>query len=223
MNEASKTRALWGDFERSLLTGSGIDIGSGSDPITEGVRTFDIEDGDANKITRYVHEQFDFVFSAHCLEHMHDPALSLREWWQLVKPGGHLIFIVPDEDLYEQGYWPGIFNPDHKATFTICKQASWSPKSYNILDLANSLEGAELISIQLQDVNYDRRLLNHARYSRNISRFFVRNQHSVAKRLGRSSVGAKLNSIFDVFRFPIDQTSGDAVAQIQTIVRKKNG
>lgn len=222
MNEASKTRALWSDFERSLLSGSGIDIGSGPDPVTEGVRTFDVEDGDANVITKYVHEQFDFVFSAHCLEHMHDPALSLREWWQLVKPGGHLIFIVPDEDLYEQGYWPSIFNPDHKATFTICKRASWSPRSYNVLELANSLEDAELINIQLQDVNYDRRLLHHARYSRSIGRFIAQTRHSATKRLGKLGVGAKRNFLSNVFRFPIDQTSGDAVAQIQTIVRRKD-
>jgi hypothetical protein len=36
------------------------------------VDRFDVEHGDANTITRYVHEQYDFVFSSHMLEHMVD-------------------------------------------------------------------------------------------------------------------------------------------------------
>ena len=53
-NEASKTKALWGDFEWSLLQGRGLDIGPGDDPITVSVETFDIEDGDANRLTEFV-------------------------------------------------------------------------------------------------------------------------------------------------------------------------
>ncbi|NCY22868.1 class I SAM-dependent methyltransferase, partial [bacterium] len=103
MNEATKSKAHWGDLEFGILRGKGIDIGCGADPVTQDAQRFDLQHGDANKITQHVKEQFDFVFSSHCLEHMHDPQDALREWFQLVKPGGHLFFIVPDEDLYEQG------------------------------------------------------------------------------------------------------------------------
>src|SRR5688572_21561437 len=129
MDETSKTRATWGDLERSVLRGRGIDIGCGPDPVMPEVCRFDVDDGDANVITRHVREQFDYVYSSHCLEHMRDPRAALREWWQLVKPGGHLFFIVPDEDLYEQGMFPSRFNADHKATFTVSKTSSWSPVS----------------------------------------------------------------------------------------------
>ena len=139
MNETSKTIKLWRDFEKSLILGSGIDIGCGPDPISPTVKTFDIGDGDANNITQYVAEQFDFVYSSHCLEHMQDPKKALMEWWKLVKIGGHLILIVPDEDLYEQGNFPSCFNGDHKSTFTLSKTTSWSPVSHNILDLASAL------------------------------------------------------------------------------------
>ena len=159
MDEASKTLETWGEWERSLLSGSGIDIGCGPDPITPDVRPFDLEHGDANCITEHVDDTFDFVFSSHCLEHMHDPFATLQEWWKLVKPGGHLIFLVPDEDLYEQGVFPSRFNADHKATFTISKRTSWSPVSINLLELAQSLPNSQLVSIQLQDHNYDRRLM----------------------------------------------------------------
>ena len=156
MNEATKSKSHWGQLETSVLKGEGIDIGCGVDPVTLSARRFDLEDGDANKITDYVKEQFDFVFSSHCLEHMHNPQSALLEWYQLVKSGGYLFFIVPDEDLYEQGVFPSRFNSDHKATFTISKTRSWSPKSYNVFDLARSLPGAEIFKIQLCDVGYNR-------------------------------------------------------------------
>ena len=102
MTETIKTIAQWTDYEKSLVQGSVIDIGCGSDPISPSARCFDIDDGDANYITKFIHETYDCVYSSHCLEHMVDAKLALNEWWKLVKPGGYLILIVPDEDLYEQ-------------------------------------------------------------------------------------------------------------------------
>ncbi|HUM03192.1 MAG TPA: methyltransferase domain-containing protein, partial [Thermoanaerobaculia bacterium] len=150
MNEASKTIALLTAIERSLLRGKGIDIGCGSHPITETCQKFDIEDGDANRITTYVTDlgTFDYVASVHSLEHMTSPEESLRDWWLLLKPGGVLLLVVPDEDLYEQGYWPSIFNSNHTFTFTIAKDRSWSPVSLNLLDLVRILPGAEVLSIR---------------------------------------------------------------------------
>src|SRR5471030_1246495 len=90
MDETSKSRKNWGELEKSVLKGKGIDIGCGSDPVTPEARRFDIEHGDANVISQYVKEQFDFVFSSHCLEHMHNPRTTILDWWKLVAPGGHL-------------------------------------------------------------------------------------------------------------------------------------
>jgi SAM-dependent methyltransferase len=163
MNETSKTKRIWSPVEKKILRGRGIDIGCGPDPVNRHVRRFDLWQGDANRITEYVKEQFDYVYSSHCLEHMDDPRAALREWWKLVKPGGHLFLIVPDEDLYEQGVFPSRFNADHKATFTIAKACSWSPVSINLLDLVRSLPGAHLVSIVLQDHKYDRSLLRHGK------------------------------------------------------------
>lgn len=162
MDECSKTKKIWSDLEWNIVReGSGIDIGCGPDPLLPHVRRFDVEDGDANRITEFVKEQFDFVFSSHCLEHMHQPREALLEWWKLVKPGGHIIFIIPDEDLYEQGIWPPRFNTDHKASFTLSKAQSWSPVSYNVLDLAQSLPGGKLVSLHLHDHCYDRGKMIH--------------------------------------------------------------
>src|SRR5258706_4116164 len=115
---------------------------------------------------------------------MNEPKKAVLEWWQLVKPGGHLFFTMPDEDLYEQGVFPSRFNPDHKATFTISKARSWSPVSINVLDLARALPNAELISLALHDHGLDRRLLRHGRDVTlgPILRFVFRVYHGLRKR-----------------------------------------
>ena len=222
MNETTKTIKTWGDFERGILTGNGIDIGCGADPITRTARGFDLHDGDANEITKYVHEQFDFVYSSHCLEHMRDPRKAILEWWQLVKPGGHLFFIVPDEDLYEQGVFPSRLNVDHKATFTISKIRSWSPVSHNVLDLVNSLPGGRLVSLVLQDVGYNRAYLRHGPNKLTLpGRIVFRLYDELKSRKYRKYVSLQfLERAFHHF-IPVDQTlRPDAMAQIQCIVRK---
>jgi SAM-dependent methyltransferase len=218
--EASKTKKLWGPETLALLDGKGLDIGCGPDPITTDVDRFDIENGDANFISRYVTNQYDFIFSSHCLEHMHDPRGALREWFSLLKPAGHLIVVVPDEDLYEQGYFPSLFNGDHKVTFTIRKATSWSQSSINVLDMVNSLSGAEVVSVELQDNGYDRRLLQMrtSPWARKLWNVFLR----IKKYLPAGSSHVALAYFLHALGAVIDQTQlpGDRLAQIQFILRK---
>jgi SAM-dependent methyltransferase len=219
MYETTKTKRLWGEAEKSILTGKGIDIGCGPDPITSDAYGFDKDDGDANEITKYVHEEFDFVFSSHCLEHMRDPRKAIQEWWKLVRLGGHLFFIVPDEDLYEQGVFPSRFNTDHKATFTISKAKSWSPVSINVLDLVQLLPGAQLVSLVLQDAGYDRRRLKHSRHG--LASLLVRRAYG--RYLCSNGGPSKKRTLAGraLLRFLDDQTLGpEAMAQIQCIVKK---
>ena len=56
---------------------------------------------------------------------------------------------VPDEDLYEQGTFPSSFNRDHKWTFTIFQEISWSSRSINILDLVKFLgKEADVVKVE---------------------------------------------------------------------------
>jgi hypothetical protein len=151
---------------------------------------------------------------------MRDPRDAIGQWWSLVKPGGVLFVIVPDEDLYEQGYWPSRFNRDHKWTFTIAKRASWSPVSVNLLDLARSLPGGELLDIRLFDTAYDRGLQVNGRQA-GTAAFRAR------RALGRAAYGAlrllgiDKQALKRAFIRPLDQTDfPDTLAQIQCIVRK---
>ena len=221
MDETSKSKKYWDDLEKTVLTGRGIDIGCGPDPVTPDARRFDLEQGDANAVSQYVKEQFDFVYSSHCLEHMHDPRKTILDWWKLVKPGGHLFVMVPDEDLYEQGVFPSRFNTDHKATFTISKAKSWSPKSVNVLDLARSLPGGEIVSLQQQDRGYNHWLAGSGKFQPDI---YVRAVAKFSGFLGRlmSADGQRgLRRFLSTF-YTVDQTLPpfEAQAQIQLIVKK---
>jgi SAM-dependent methyltransferase len=128
-------------FAARYFVGNGLDVGGGKDslalytelfPLIQNVVIYDAPQGDGQKLANVDDESFDFLFSSHCLEHMRDPVEALSNWIRVVKPGGHLVVSVPDEDLYEQGVWPSTFNRDHKWTFTLAKKTSWSPVSVNI-------------------------------------------------------------------------------------------
>lgn len=218
MDETTKTKRLLTEFEASILQGKGIDIGCGPDPVRPDALGFDLDQGDAGHILDHVQGQFDYVYSSHCLEHLSDPRKALLDWWQLVRPGGHLFLVVPDEDLYEQGVFPSRFNGDHKATFTLSKAQSWSPVSHNVLDLALALPGGQLLRLSLQDEGYDRRLLRFGplqpdRFTRRVLRMYRALRKRMHLRIGLLEA---LESHFTV----TDQTLGEAVAQIHCIVRK---
>lgn len=225
-DETSKTRAVRGtDFEERYLRGRIIDIGCGPDPIVPHAEPFDLEHGDAQEIASLrPNGVYDAVCSSHCLEHMRNVPATLRQWWALVRPGGFLILVVPDEDLYEQGAWPSLFNRDHKATFRFGKRESWSPVSHDILDQVRQLERAEVIACDRQDQGYDHRL-RRSGLSRLDRILFRADQmrHGAFRRLALG--GTRFDRIAEKFFVwlgkPVDQTTGAALAQIQIIARKR--
>jgi SAM-dependent methyltransferase len=157
VNEASKAAARLkreGNFQR-WITGEVLDIGAGNDPIMPDARVWDIPDGDAQKLESLEDASYDTVFSSHCLEHMRDPQEALANWWRVLKPGGHLVILVPDADLYEQGIWPSVFNPDHKWTFNISTDRTWSPRNKNLVELVKYLPGRSVLSVRLVGEGYD--------------------------------------------------------------------
>jgi SAM-dependent methyltransferase len=157
MNESTKSRPRRlseGFFER-CVSGAVIDIGCGDDPVVPDAFRWDLPQGDAQLLATIADESFDTVYASHCLEHMRDPHEALFNWWRVLRPEGHLIFAVPDEDLYEQGLMPSVFNPDHKWTFAISKERSWSPRSLNVTTLLGRLPGRKVLCIRTIDCGYD--------------------------------------------------------------------
>jgi SAM-dependent methyltransferase len=171
MKECSKSvlrRLRDSRYATRYFAGAGIDIGGRPDPLflyaelfprITSVRVWDLEDGDATLMDGVSDNSYDFVFSSHCLEHLMDPVTGLRNWFRILRPGGHLIITVPDEDLYEQGVWPSTHNRDHKQSFTIMKRRSWCPASHNVLDLVQSLgEAADIRKLEVIDEAFRYRL-----------------------------------------------------------------
>jgi SAM-dependent methyltransferase len=167
MKECSKSiprRLSDSNFLTRYFSGCGIDIGGAPDPLCLyselfpkifSVRTWDLPDGDAQYMASITGQEYDFVHSSHCLEHMHDPAVALKNWFRILKPNGYLVVTVPDEDLYEQSKFPSTFNRDHKWTFTMYKHKSWSSKSINVIDLFVKLgEEADIVRLSLLDNTY---------------------------------------------------------------------
>ena len=151
-------------YATRYIKGDGVDIGSGPDPLgqyyeffplMQSCRAWDLPDGDAQEMATVPDNALDFVHSSHCLEHMRDAKIALNNWVRILKPGGFLICIVPDEDLYEQGEFPSTFNSDHKYTFSIFKKSSWSPNSISVTELLSGLEyDIEIKKIELLDSTY---------------------------------------------------------------------
>jgi|TARA_B100000315_G_C14369224_1_gene492161 SAM-dependent methyltransferase len=225
--ETRKSNRIRSDqYFQDYCQGDVIDIGAGDNKITDDAVVFDVNEGNAQNILDYVEtESFDCVYSSHCLEHMQDARATINQWWKILRPGGYMIIVVPDEDLYEQQCWPSMFNSDHKHTFTISKPNSWSMVSINLKDLLCGLDGAELINIEIQSDGYD-----HNLREKNISP----RMHSLWNY--KKSTGLKKHLKHLVYRLayypylrfdwlkrgrPIDQTEGDALAQIEAIVRKR--
>ena len=234
MDEASKTEKIRGlEFLEKYFSGKVLDIGCGNNLVVPTADPFDRAQGDAQNILSYLSpETYDCVHSSHSLEHMGDVPNVLTQWWQLVKPGGVMIIVVPDEDLYEQGVWPSIFNKEHAATFRFGKSESWSPGSYDLGELSSGLPGAEVISLERQDRGYDYSLKSHGLSK--MGKFIMRLNRSIIKRLKRKKKLLqilRLNSETLIYRVNlisvnlgalIDQTLEEAVAQIQLVLRKRD-
>lgn len=171
MKECGKASARrQGDpaFTTQFLTGAGLDILGGPDPLSlylemfpriAGLRVWNPQDGDPQSLAGVPDASYDFVHSCHRLALFPDPAAALANWFRVVKPGGHLVVTVPDEDMYEQGVFPSSFNKDHKWSFTLFKTKSFHGRSLNVLDLVKGLgPAADIRRLTTIDAGYRRRL-----------------------------------------------------------------
>lgn len=109
VSETSKCRASLAPF----CIGDGMDIGFGGDPIVPHAICMDMLEayaryeshsqhlhGDAANLHWFRDECLDFIYSSHVLEDFHDTRVVLDEWLRVLKPGGHLVLYLPDEQTY---------------------------------------------------------------------------------------------------------------------------
>ena len=144
--------------------GMGIDIGSGNDPLSKWTHAFplmtgcvawDKPQGDAQHMDGVKDDQYDFVHSSHCLEHLESPVAALRNWIRITKPGGHVVVTVPDMELYEGGRLPSRYNGDHKWMFTLSNWKNGIPQD-KVIPVVGLLAEA---SVYFASVSIERLLL----------------------------------------------------------------
>lgn len=135
-----------------------------------------------------------------------------------------MVLVVPHEDLYEQGFWPSIFNSDHKVTFRLGFPQSWSPVSMDIAALVGELPNCRIISAVTQDDGYDYSLqVAPGRSPRRSAPFLTRVKHRIASVLFRGQRPPRyFERAFRVLGVPVDWTLGDSLAQIQVVARKQS-
>ena len=164
MNETSKAMRRrmiedeLGIFNWSqIIKGKGIDVGCGPDKVwDDNCMAFDQEQGDANKISEYFGDEFDYLHASQCLEHMNDPYAAMVEWLKIVKSGGHAIISIPDWTLYEGWVWPSRYNPDHKSTWSFTFEQSPSKHHVNIYKFLDKLSPyCYAKRVMLVDNNYN--------------------------------------------------------------------
>jgi len=89
-----------------------------------------------------ISETYDFILSAHCLEHIANPLKAIEEWLKILKDDGILLIVVPNKK----------FTFDHKRPTT----------SFNHLlnDFQNNIKEDDLTHLpeilKLHDINLDR-------------------------------------------------------------------
>jgi SAM-dependent methyltransferase len=99
---------------------NGIDLGFGGDPISSHAIAMDLPSpyaethdetgsshpqhlkGDARNLYWFRDGVLDYVYSSHLLEDFPNTQEVLREWLRVLKPGGKLILVQPDEMKYRE-------------------------------------------------------------------------------------------------------------------------
>lgn len=112
-SETSKVRHLVIQY----CTGKGCDIGFGGDKIakvdcagidyatpyaTTGKDNVDIPCDVMNETIPVENNTFDYVYSSHLIEDFVDTKKALEDFIRILKPGGNLILVFPDQKLYEE-------------------------------------------------------------------------------------------------------------------------
>jgi len=165
MNEMSKSHPLrvrHGDYY--FIKGNVLDIGCGPDPIKldppSTVRGWDLPDGDAQYLASIEDKTFDCIVSAHCLEHVMDPAIALQNWSRVLKEGGCIYALVPLYSAYEKfrdfkfgSPHAARFNPDHKTSWDIV--SCQKPINHEHFDYKRIVEIGKQAGLHLVDLRLE--------------------------------------------------------------------
>lgn len=99
---------------------NGIDLGAGGDPIVPRAIAMDLANpyadtcnergesrpaqltGDARDLRWFRDGTLDFVYSSHLLEDFPNTRVVVAEWLRVLRTGGRLVLVLPDESAYQE-------------------------------------------------------------------------------------------------------------------------
>lgn len=131
-------------FFNKYMSGNGLDVGFAGytpdvQPILETSVGVDLNfPGYDGQTLPFGDNSQDYVYSSHCLEHISDYVNAIRDWYRVVKVGGHIVTVVPHQFLYEKkAKLPSIWNLDHKRFYTPASllqefERALEPNSYRV-------------------------------------------------------------------------------------------
>jgi SAM-dependent methyltransferase len=153
--EKSHKYRLESGFYSKYMTGMGLDIGykgsvKDAEPVLASAIGVDknYPGYDGHKLP-FKDGEMDYVFSSHMLEHVSTPDHydMIKEWFRVVKVGGHVVITVPHMYLYEKRYGlPSRWNHDHKRFYTAARlmsevEFSMPANSYRVRHLMDNDRG----------------------------------------------------------------------------------
>jgi len=102
-------------YAKHVCYGTGVDVGCnqiewsfpGSLPVDPVINNYDA--------LNFPYSNLDYIFSSHCLEHLHNWVDVLEYWTSKLVPGGVLFLYLPD---YSQTYWRPWHNRKHLNIFS---------------------------------------------------------------------------------------------------------
>ena len=136
---------------------AGIDIGAQTDALNNTFRRFDVifGDGDATDMIGIPDNTFWTVYASHVLEHLQYPQKAIRRWYDILKPGGHLIISVPHRDLYEKKKFPpSNWNHEHKYFWLPETEEPPCTKSLK-KEVLDAIPNANIVEFKVHDHGYD--------------------------------------------------------------------
>lgn len=134
MNPTQTEAHKYLDLVRPYLKGCGVDIGSQGLPVIPEAMGIDLPEPlftkynggnpprgpipircDGTKNLPFTDNSLDYVFSSHVLEDFQYWGPVLKEWARVIKPGGYLVILIPDKQLWQEALNRGqLPNPAHK-------------------------------------------------------------------------------------------------------------
>lgn len=158
LNQAALRRAHDPAFLQRYFAGQGLDICGADDsltsfakwfPRTRSVTPWRKSLADMQDVPGVDEHSFDFVHADQRLQHLANPRKALARWLDLVRPGGYVVFTVPDEDHLSRA---------ENVRFTIHKPEYLGSAAHNVLEMVQAFSrvvSCERLAIIQSNYNKD--------------------------------------------------------------------